>query len=89
MRVSHVVKNQKQRRRRLAVELATMLPVLVFWSMATVDFARLAYVQVTLQNCARRRRSLRILRKIRFFTPFGVDELGDGRASRMREAISP
>jgi hypothetical protein len=30
-----------------------LLPVLVFCSMMSVDFARVAYVQVTLQNCAR------------------------------------
>jgi Flp pilus assembly protein TadG len=36
-----------------AVELAGLLPILVFCSMASVDFARVAYVQVTLQTCAR------------------------------------
>ena len=36
-----------------AVELALLLPLLVFACMAAVDFARVAYVQVTLQNCAR------------------------------------
>ena len=41
------------RRGAAAVELALLLPVLVFCSMMTVDFARVAYVQVTLQNCAR------------------------------------
>jgi Flp pilus assembly protein TadG len=41
------------RRGAAAVELALLLPVLVFCSMMSVDFARVAYVQVTLQNCAR------------------------------------
>jgi TadE-like protein len=36
-----------------AVELALLLPLLVFICMATVDFARLMYALVTLQNCAR------------------------------------
>jgi Flp pilus assembly protein TadG len=36
-----------------AVELAFLLPLLIFMCMATVDFARVSYVQVTLQNCAR------------------------------------
>jgi TadE-like protein len=36
-----------------AVELAGVLPILVFLSMASVDYARVAYVQVALQNCAR------------------------------------
>jgi hypothetical protein len=36
-----------------AVELAFLLPLLVFASMAAVDFARIAYAQITLQNCAR------------------------------------
>ena len=41
------------RRGGAAVELAGILPILVFCTMASVDFARVAYVQVTLQNCAR------------------------------------
>ncbi len=36
-----------------AVELAFLLPLLVFATMAAVDFARITYAQVTLQNCAR------------------------------------
>jgi hypothetical protein len=35
------------------VELATLLPLILFLSMASVDFARVVYVLVTLQNCAR------------------------------------
>jgi len=48
-----VAKRRKSRRGSAAVELATLLPMLLFLSMATVDFARVAYVQVALQNCAR------------------------------------
>ena len=36
-----------------AVELALLLPLLVFACMAAVDFARVMYAMVTLQNCAR------------------------------------
>jgi hypothetical protein len=42
-----------KRRGLAAVELAMLLPLLIFCSMAVVDFARLIYAQVTLQNCAR------------------------------------
>jgi TadE-like protein len=41
------------RRGAAAVEVALLLPVLVFSSMMAVDFARVAYVQLALQNCAR------------------------------------
>lgn len=47
------IKRGKAGRGAAAVELAVVLPVLVFLSMATVDFARLVNVQLTLQNCAR------------------------------------
>jgi Flp pilus assembly protein TadG len=46
-------KRRTSRRGTAAVELACLLPLLLFLSLATVDFARVAYVQVTLQNCAR------------------------------------
>jgi hypothetical protein len=36
-----------------AVELALLLPLLVFTCMAVVDFARVLYAMVILQNCAR------------------------------------
>jgi hypothetical protein len=36
-----------------AVELALLLPLLVFACMATIDFARVVYALVILQNCAR------------------------------------
>ena len=38
-----------------AVELATLLPLIVFLSMASIDFARVVYALVILQNCAERR----------------------------------
>jgi Flp pilus assembly protein TadG len=45
---------RRARRRGLAaVELAFLLPLLVFATMAAVDFARITYAQITLQNCAR------------------------------------
>jgi Flp pilus assembly protein TadG len=47
------VEKRDVRRGAAAVELALLLPVLVFTSMMAVDFAQVAYVQVTLQNCAR------------------------------------
>src|SRR6516162_5702888 len=55
MRSQHLQSKKRRGRRRgtAAVELATLLPLLLFLTMATVDFARVAYVQVTLQNCAR------------------------------------
>ena len=36
-----------------AVELALLLPLLVFLCMATIDFARVVYALVIVQNCAR------------------------------------
>jgi TadE-like protein len=36
-----------------AVELALLLPLLMFACMAAVDFARVVYALVALQNCAR------------------------------------
>ena len=55
MTVKHARTGNQRKRRRgtAAVELAILLPFLIFLSMATVDFARVAYVQITLQNCAR------------------------------------
>jgi Flp pilus assembly protein TadG len=47
------MKRGEGRRGTAAVELAVLFPFLLFLTMATVDFARVAYVQVTLQNCAR------------------------------------
>ena len=55
MKLSHVHtgKGRTAPNGAAAVELAGILPILVFCTMASVDFARVAYVQVTLQNCAR------------------------------------
>ena len=55
MRSRHVGVRQREEARRgaAAVEIALLLPFLVFCSMMTVDFARVAYVQLALQNCAR------------------------------------
>lgn len=45
---------RRSRRRGLAaVELALLLPLLVFACMVAVDFARVLYAMVTLENCAR------------------------------------
>jgi Flp pilus assembly protein TadG len=45
---------RRSRRRGLAaVELALLLPLLVFACMLVVDFARVLYAMVVLQNCAR------------------------------------
>ena len=45
--------NRPPRRGMAAVELAFLLPLLVFACMAAVDFARVVYAMVSLQNCAR------------------------------------
>jgi hypothetical protein len=44
---------REARRGAAAVEVALLLPLLIFCSMMAVDFARVAYVQLALQNCAR------------------------------------
>jgi Flp pilus assembly protein TadG len=41
------------RRGIAAVELAALLPLIVFMTMASIDFSRVVYALVTLQNCAR------------------------------------
>lgn len=43
----------RTRRGVAAVELAVLLPLLVFLFIITVDFARVFYFSLTLQNCAR------------------------------------
>jgi TadE-like protein len=55
MTLSHMKARWRVDKRRglAAVELAMLLPLLIFCAMAVVDFARLIYAQVTLQNCAR------------------------------------
>ena len=71
---------QQQTETRLglaAVELACTLPVLVFCAMITVDFARVVYAQVALQNCAERR-SVRVIHSGRFAVAIRMDEPGVG-----------
>jgi Flp pilus assembly protein TadG len=63
------------RRGAAAVELAMLLPVLVFSSMMAVDFARVAYVQVTLQNCARNGALYEFYTKAGFTLPAGWTSL--------------
>ena len=41
------------RRGIAAVELASLLPVILFLTLASIDFSRVVYALVTLQNCAR------------------------------------
>jgi hypothetical protein len=55
MRLQYVQswKNREPRDGVAATELACLLPLLIFCSMAVVDFARVTYVQVALQTCAR------------------------------------
>ncbi len=55
MKTSQIAAQRPRQRRRgaAAVELAALLPLILFLSMASVDFARVIYVLVTLQNCAR------------------------------------
>jgi hypothetical protein len=50
---ARALEKRSARRGAAAAELALLLPVLVFCSMMSVDFARVTYAQVTLQNCAR------------------------------------
>ena len=42
-----------KRRGLAAVELAVLLPLLLFMCMVTIDFARVIYAMVIMQNCAR------------------------------------
>src|SRR5436190_10912754 len=50
-RVPHGAK--RNRRGAAVVELAVLLPLLVFLFVVAVDFARIFYYSVTLTNCAR------------------------------------
>ena len=45
--------NRQRRRGAAIVELAVLLPLLVFLFVIAVDFARVFYYSVTLTNCAR------------------------------------
>jgi len=55
MKISHTAARGRRKRRRgtAAVELATLLPLIVFLSMASVDFGRVVFALITVQNCAR------------------------------------
>jgi TadE-like protein len=50
---SRPTRRRAKRRGMAAVELALLLPLLVFACMVAVDFARVVYAMVALQNCAR------------------------------------
>jgi hypothetical protein len=58
-----------------AVELAILLPFLVFACMAAIDFARVAYALVTLQNCARNGAFYEFYRSSGFTIPSGWTSL--------------
>jgi Flp pilus assembly protein TadG len=51
-RAAHVHRN-RPRRGAAVVELAILLPLLVFLFVIAADFARVYYFSLTLQNCAR------------------------------------
>jgi Flp pilus assembly protein TadG len=54
MMLSHIHRARRQARRATAcVELAVLLPVICFLFVVTVDFARVFYYTLTLENCAR------------------------------------
>jgi Flp pilus assembly protein TadG len=77
MRAIDVQKRKRRQARRgaAAVELAVLLPVLAFWAMATVDYARLAYAQLALQNCARNGALYEFYAKAGFALPSGWTSL--------------
>ena len=68
-------KRRGDRRGAAAVEVALLLPVLVFCSMMAVDFARVAYVQLVLQNCARNGALYEFYIKAGFSLPSGWTSL--------------
>lgn len=47
------VRDRKARRGAATVELAVLLPVLMFLLMMAVDYARIFYYSLTIENCAR------------------------------------
>lgn len=50
----HLIPYSEERRRGVAaVELAVLLPLLVFLFVIAVDFARIFYYSQTIENCAR------------------------------------
>lgn len=48
-----MLRRRAQRRAIAAVELAILLPLLAFLFVIAIDFARLFYFSLTVQNCAR------------------------------------
>lgn len=48
-----LIRARKQRRGLAAVELAVLLPLLTFLFMITIDYARIFYYSLTIENCAR------------------------------------
>ena len=71
---------QLPRRGLAAVELALLLPLLVFLCMATVDFARVIYALVTLQNCARNGALYEFYKACGYSLPSGWTSLSTARA---------
>jgi Flp pilus assembly protein TadG len=47
------VRDQKARRSAATVELAVLLPILMFLLLVAVDYARIFYYSLTIENCAR------------------------------------
>ncbi|HXG12134.1 MAG TPA: TadE family protein, partial [Gemmataceae bacterium] len=47
------VRTARQRRAASSVELAVLLPFLCFLFVIAIDYARIFYFGVTLENCAR------------------------------------
>ena len=90
MRLPNVRTTRKRDARRgaAAVELAMLLPVLVFTSMMAVDFARVAYVQVTLQNCARNGALYEFYTKAGFSLPSGWTSLSTAASADAPSTMS-
>ena len=65
------LKRREHRRGAAAAEVALLLPVLTFCSMMAVDFARIAYVQLALQNCARNGALYEFYRQANYPSPSG------------------
>jgi Flp pilus assembly protein TadG len=77
MKISHTARLARRKKRcgTASVELATLLPLLVFLSMAAVDFGRVVYQLVTVQNCARNGALYEFYRASGFTLPSGWTSL--------------
>src|SRR5919197_6524949 len=53
MRLRHLVDRRQVRRGASTVELAILLPFLCFLFCVAIDYARVFYFALTVQNCAR------------------------------------